>query len=280
MSYRIDQLDDGIYHDLSAEIYHQRVMGVANKSGLDEIDRSPDHYKTWIDGRNNAVTPALLFGSAMHTCILEPHRFLQEYIAEPDFGDKRFKENKARSEEWKAKAVGKKTISTDDARHLDNMFAAVHDHEIVGNMIRNGVPEATIKWVDEETGLVCKVRPDYYVEELEMVVDLKSTQDAREWAFAKSVADYRYHVQEALYRRGFDAVGHPIKHFLFVAIEKVPPYGIATYHLDNEALAAGQEDMLANMKKLAECIEKGVFPSYPPNIRTLSLPSYALNRRK
>lgn len=271
MSYRISDLEDGIYHDIPNDVYHARTLGVANKSALDQVDRSLKHYLSWANGREDKPTTAMLFGSACHMAILEPARFAEEYTVEEDFGDKRFKENKARFEEWKRQNGGKKLISPEDAENIGGMFEAVHAHPVVGNMIRNGVAEATIKWVDEGTGLVCKCRPDYYVADLKMAVDIKTTQDARPDSFARSVGDFRYHVQEAFYRDGFAALGETIEHFLFVAIEKTPPYAIKTYHLDQDALIEGAEQKDANMAALAHGIKTGEFPGYEDGIETLSL---------
>jgi exodeoxyribonuclease VIII len=289
MAYRLDELEDGLYPDIPGHIYHQRVLGTANKSALDQVERSAAHYLAWLNGQEEKPTPAMLFGSAFHMGILEPERFMETYIVEPEFGDCRFKENKARRDAWRQSngiddkgrlPSGKILISPEDADHIGGMAEAIRNHPVVGGMIRDGFAEHTIKWTDEATGLVCKCRPDYYVPSLKMVVDLKSTQDARPDAFAKSVAEFRYHVQEAFYRDGFAAIGEEITAFLFVAIEKKSPYAIRTYNLDEEALVCGAEEKDANMAALASAIKTGEFPSYTSSIEPLALPRYYVNARR
>jgi hypothetical protein len=155
------------------------------------------------------------------------------------------------------------------------MRASVAAHPIAGKMLRGGVAEVTLRWDDDDTGIKCKARADYYVEARAACFDLKTTEDARPDSFARSVAKYRYHVQHAFYASGFAAIGKPLRHFVFVAIEKKPPYAIGLYVLDADAIERGDRDARANLTTLADCIERGEFPAYSPSIETLSLPRWA-----
>ncbi len=108
-----------------------------------------------------------------------------------------------------------------------------------------------------------------------MVVDVKTTSDASEAAFRKSVANYRYHVQDALYRAAFSALGEPVTYFLLVVVEKEPPYAIATYVLDSDAIQRGHTHATRDMQKLAQAVSTGEFPGYPVGVQMLDLPPWA-----
>lgn len=275
-------LAPGLYSNVPAEDYHQRVPGVVSKTALDLINRSLAHYKAWVDGAEREATPPLLFGSALHMALLEPERFLRSYVVMPDFGDCRFKENKARRDSWRLE-VGwhenpslsrVKVLEQKDADAIRGIYESVNRHPLAGRMIREGVSEATLVWEDEETGLRCKARMDYYAEKLGACYDLKSTEDARPEAFARSMASYRYHVQDAFYREGLRAVGRPCEHFVFIAVEKQPPYAVALYSLKDSDVQLGLRAARRDMRTLLEGIEKDAFPAYSETIETISLPGW------
>ncbi len=269
-----EPLGVGIHYNVPAQRYHRRTLGHVSKSGLDRFDRSPAHYKAWVEGLDKD-TPALSFGRAFHCAVLEPDRFDAEYVEAPDFGDCRYKANKERRNEWRAEHAGKDWIESDEWAAIVGMRDAVFRHPLASKMIRDGRSEVTIAWEDQETGLFCRSRADYYVERLGMVLDVKSTEDASEDAFKRSVVKYRYHVQDALYRAGFAEVGALLQHFVLIAVEKTLPYAVATYSLDADAVARGYSAARTNIDYLAECVRKNHWPAYPERIQQIALPPWA-----
>lgn len=265
----------GLHPSIASADYHVRELGMASCTALEQVGRSPSHYKFWLGGREEEPTPALLFGAAFHCALLEPHVFEATYAAEPDFGDCRFKENKARRDTWRAGNIGKTLITESDMAHIKGMIAKVQAHPLAAAAINDGVSELTARWRDPETGLECKGRADYYVARRRMVVDLKSTEDARSESFRKTVANNDYHRQSAFYQDGFRAIGQPVDHFVFVAVEKKPPYEPAVFTLDAAAVSKGRELIRVDMLTLSECVRTGQFPGYPVTIQTLSLPPWA-----
>lgn len=268
-------LSPGFHKNVPAPIYHERVPGYASKSALDLVHRSPAHYKAWLDGVEQEPTPALEFGAAFHCALLEPHIYESTYAVMPDFGDCRKPDNKARRDAWKKGREGIKLLDADDAKAIRAMCAAVQAHPLGGRMLADGEPELTLIWQDPETGLRCKSRADYRVKALRMAVDAKSTQDASPEEFRRSIANFSYHAQDAMYRSGFAALGEPIEHFAFLAVEKKPPHAIAIYTLDAGAIARGHARVREDMRTLARCLEKNDWPAYPVEIQSLSLPSWA-----
>jgi hypothetical protein len=269
-------LPTGLHPGITAERYHQRTLGVVSKGALDLIHRSPLHYRAWTAGENDEEeTPALLFGRAFHAALLEPEVFERTFAAEPDFGDCRKTANKAKRDEWRAEHAGATLLSPQQYDDVRGMIASVRRHPLGAAVIRDGQPELTVTWRDEWTGLPCKARADYYVPGLEMVVDPKSALDASWDGFRRSVVSHRYHVQDALYRAGFAAAGAQVRHFVFLAVEKVKPYAVAVYTLDADAIGKGYSAARRDIDTLGECIRENVFPGYPETVQTLDLPPWA-----
>lgn len=266
---------DGIELGVPADEYHRRELHVASKSALDLVHRSPAHYLAWLNGLERASTPALAFGQALHMALLEPERFERTYAVAPDFGDLRFKENKARKQEWAAANAGKLALDAEDERAIMGMLAAVYRHPAASRLVLDGQPEVTLRWRDEITGLRCKSRADFWVPSKRLCVDLKSTDDASPDAFVRSVIKYRYHTQDAMYRAGFDACGQAITHFALLAVEKQPPHAVAVYTLDEDAVTKGFASMRQDMAVLADCVRRNEWPGYGDGVNELSLPRWA-----
>jgi len=268
-------LPSGLAYGVDASAYHEKQLGMVSKSALDQLDRSPAHYRAWLDGGSAKETPALKFGRAFHCCILEPQAFAATYTVVPDFGDCRTKPNKDAKIAWFAANDGRDFIDDNMLAAIRGMEAAVRKHPAASRILLDGASEVTLRWTDQQTGLPCKSRADYYVKSKRLVADLKSTEDASPEAFMRSVAKYRYHVQDALYRDAFHACGEPIEHFALIAVEKEPPYGVAVYTLDTDAVAKGYSLARANIEMMSDCLMNDSWPAYSNGVETLSLPRWA-----
>jgi exodeoxyribonuclease VIII len=256
----------------NAEYHRHPAVG---KSHLDAIARSPLHYwARYIDPSRVEPEPtaAMQLGTAFHTRILEPELFAKEYALAPA-ADRRTKDGKAA---WAdAAANGATLLSAADWDMLLGMDGSVRRHVGASRLLaRAGAAETTHMWVDADTGIECKCRPDYLTDD-GWVIDLKTTEDASPRGFAKSVATFRYHVQAAWYLDGVRATGHDPKGFVFIAVEKKPPYAVAVYSLDYEALGAGASEARRCLQRIAECRESDSWPGYDDAVQLLSLPAWA-----
>jgi PDDEXK-like domain of unknown function (DUF3799) len=97
-----------------------------------------------------------------------------------------------------------------DAALMGRMETAarmIEDHPQLCKAFRDGMPEVSIFWTDETTGVPCKARLDF-LKPL-AIVDLK-TFELREVppdkAIARAVASYRYHIQASWYLRAADQI--------------------------------------------------------------------------
>lgn len=276
MSYsKILEVPHGIHADVPEAVYHQRVHGVAGKGILDIIRAAPAKYRAWLAGVEEEETEALTFGKAFHMALLQPALFETTYVVEPAFGDCRKKDNKARRDEWRLVNADKLTLSPEDMTTIKGMVASVRAHPLAGRMVADGQPELTIRWADPDTGLECKARPDYYVRRLAMACDVKTTRDASFESFRRDAARHGYHRQDAFYRNAFAAVGAPIDHFVFIAVEKTAPHLVALYSLDTDDIRKGYASVTNDMARFRECLETDVWPGYEPTIQTLTLPPWA-----
>lgn len=282
---RLIDRPDGLHADVHPDEYHQRYIDLASKGGLEELDRSPLHFRTWAESTENRTTPALEFGKALHVALLEPDRYSTEFVEAPVFGDLRAvegrttkddaKANKERRTIWLAENDGKATVDGDTSAAIREMVRAVHAHPLASRMVRDGLAELTALWRDPATGVRCRARADYYVEKLGMLLDIKSTEDASPEAFARSVFRYGYNLQTALYGEGLALLGAPVTSFVFVAIEKSPPYGVGVYMLDAKGIELAQRRMQRLLDLHARCLREDDWPCYSTHIEVIATPGWA-----
>lgn len=190
--------------------------------------------------------------------------------------------------EWDAKHEGAQVLPADDWARLHAMREAVMAHPAARALLTGapGRAEMSVYWVDAVTGELCRCRPDWWRAD-GVLVDLKTTEDASPEGFAKSLVNWRYHVQAPYYVDGTAAAwdaGHAPqgwerpKAFAFIAVEKKAPHGVGVYVLDQESDALGRIEYRADLSRLAECKRTGVWPGYGDAIQPLGVPQWYLHR--
>ena len=282
-------LPQGLHEHVPESVYHARVLGLANKGGLDKILESPATHKAWIDYLvEDDDTPALAFGSGFHMDLLENDRFLREYAVEPLFGDCRAvegrttkeqgKRNKEERDNWRIENAGKKLISSDDAVKMARMREVVLAHPLhgsvtIGETLERAQTEITARWRDTETGLEGKCRGDLWLEAAGWLLDVKTTSsacpDAEE--FSRICGNFAYFRAASWYPDGFIAAGAEVTRFAFIVISKVYPHLCKVHELDEAGVAFGRSDNRRALRTLAKCIATDTWPALEGGIHPFSL---------
>lgn len=277
----INAPNPGVYSGISNDDYHGGA-GIS-KSGLDLIRRSPMHYKAVIDNpEQRESTPAQAFGTAFHALILEPDVFAVEYVQSPKF-DRRTKQGKADAEAFAAQHEGKTPLNDDDWERLHAMRAAVMAHPMAAKLLdySKGVTEQSVYWNDPATGELCRCRPDWWRQDLGIILDVKTAEDASAEEFARSLLNWRYHVQHPFYMDGIEhATGIKPRAFLFLVVEKKAPHAVAIYQLDDESVEQGRIEYRQDLELYAQCKQSGQWPGYGERIQPISLPEWYLIRKQ
>lgn len=253
--------------------YHARPE--VSKSGLDLVHRSPLHFWNRYLNSERVIEPpteAMILGSALHTRVLEPHLFDDEYAVAPEGIDRRTKEGKLRWADFEQEAAGKTLLKAEDAARIQAMADAVHHHRAARFLLTMpGKAEQSYFWTEDETGEKCKCRPDWHSDDGRIIVDVKTTEDASPGKFLRSsVLGWRYHVQQAFYMRGLPSA----EVFLFVCVEKKPPFAVAVYSLPAKLVERGLEEAMADLRMIASCRAASYWPSYSDEIEELALPRW------
>ena len=259
-------MNTAIVDNLSNAEYH--ADPAVSASHLHQVARSPYHYwARYVTKVPELVKPtaAMTMGSVVHCAVLEPGELLKRYGIAPDRRTRRGKETAAAMQ-----ASGIEPVAESDLHQAQRMASAVRRHPMAAQLLQQGQPETSVWWDDPETGLRCKCRPDWINGRI--CVDLKTTTDASPRGFAKSVVNFRYHVQDAHYLASglFDR-------FIFIAVEKESPFAVGVYELDADALTEGQRLRSRDLQRIANCRAAESWPGYGDELQTLSLPGWAFS---
>lgn len=259
--------NNGVYHGLSSDDYFKANR--INCSGLKLLSKSPLHYKHSLE-QSREETQAMKIGSAVHCAVLEQDEFENRYMVLPDGIDRRTKEGKALYAEMEVS--GKIILSASEHLMVDGVAQSVRSHESASKLLSDGSPEMTV--FTEIDGIPAKCRTDWYRSNI--IVDLKTTEDASADGFQRSIAKYGYHCQAAWYLDCCESAGVEAQHFIFIAVEKTAPYAVGVYELDSASIEVGRVINQRALDKYRQCIESGLWNGYPTEIQTLSLPVWAM----
>ena len=266
----------GLY-EVDNETYHNGPgwKSIISGSGIKKLLRSPLHFIT-PDERDSA---ALNFGGAYHLRILQPELYIEQVKAAPKC-DKRTKEGKAVFEQFQIEAAGKLIITQAEAEALDGMAERMNQCETAKFILKNpGYFERSAIFEDPTFKFLGKVRPDFDIPSLGVIVDLKSTRDAGMDAFSRACATYDYDVQAAWYVDGMRlATGIEYDTFIFIAQEKTPPYAVAVYQADAEFIGIGRQKCDIARAIYNECLYTDKWPGYLDQVQPISLPSWAARK--
>ena len=228
--------------------------------------QSPAHYRHYLQTRGEPPTPAMLLGSAAHCAVLEPREFGARFVRAIDV-DRRTKDGKAEWADFTAQNAARTVLTADQHDTVlaiaDTLQALPEYRDVTSG---GGDVEVSAFW--EDGGLQLKGRADWIGGGT--LIDLKTAADASPAGFARSIARYRYHVQAAMYCDAFRA-----DRFVFVAIEKVPPFAAGVYTLDDASLEQGRIEYRRALAGIRECSASDHWPSYGAS--EISLPGWAFD---
>lgn len=267
----------GIYRGMSFDDY--AALEAINNSTLGHFAKSALHAQEYM---LNPPPPsdAMELGTAFHTAILEPKRFKVEYAGAP-VCDRRTKVGKDTWNSFTESNANKTVLPKDEMDSCMRMADAVHRNETASALIKaNGANEVVVVWEDDETGVLCKSRTDglRIVGEWSYLLDLKSTRDAGRRDFAKSIYNYGYHRQIAMYLDGLTAVTNDARHRrpVLIAVESSPPFAVAVYELEPESVEQGRVEYRDFLRQYANCVETGKWPGYAEGLQPINIPHWAL----
>ena len=247
-----------------------------SKSKLDAARKSGKHLHDMLHGPPRESTAAFDLGTALHAAALPGENVHEVAVRMPEGMKKTTKEGKTFVSDNKGKII----LSPSDSYSLDQMILSLSEHPFCKSFINGdlkGKAEQSFFCTDKTTGLMLKARPDFIFDDLSLIIDLKTTVDASPKGFQRSVANYRYYVQASHYLDVVEgATGIRPQAFLFIAVEKSRPFGVAVYMADQAMIDLGKQHAREDLDNIKKWMVEDHFPGYSERVEEISLPKWML----
>lgn len=246
-------------------------LDALNWSSLRHMMRSPKHFRA-AKRIEREDTDSMRLGRAVHCAVLEPAEFMTRYVTWT--GGRRY------GKDWDAfqlENANAEILTKDQHETAIRIAAEVRANPLVKPLLVNGRAEQTLTWTDANTGIACKARADL-ITSLEgdlLLVDLKTARTATDLRQFQSAAyEMGYLHQAAFYSRGMVAnMGQPAA-CIIVAVETSPPFDVAVYELDADALWRVDQEIDQLLARLKECRETNNWPGVFDTRQILALPRW------
>lgn len=190
--------------------------------------------------------------------------------------------------EWSASITPDSiSLAPSDASRIAGMAAGLAAHPKAREILweaDGGVNEQAIVWRHPETCVLLRVLVDRMVpyesadgKACWFVPDLKTTTDPSPDGFSRSIQRYGYHRQAAIYRDAVQAL-YPRDHltFVFVVVRNAPPFEVACYELDDEAVATGRRQYESTLRQLVRRRESNNWMAgWQSDCQMIDMPAWA-----
>jgi hypothetical protein len=247
------------------------------QSHVKHILKSPAHYQA-AKKKKFAPTLNMQIGSALHCLVLEgQEEFDRNYVMKPEGLNLATKAGK----EWKEENSKKTILSqTDTACSWDavhGMAASLRTLEWFNPAQKDyrKFNEVSLYWEADE--LDCKARLDRLIltPSSGSILDLKTTDTIDEREFLrKIIGGLNYLFQSAWYVEGVEAVFKVPTSFIFIGVERTPPYSLAVFEISMDMLAEGMRQTKHAREALALCLKTKQWPGMPASSTVLELPPW------
>ena len=268
----------GIY-DIPEDVYHADPVpgGSLSSSGARRLlpPSCPALFE-YEQRHRRRPTEAMEFGTAAHLHILGTG----PKVAPIDAAN--YQTKAAQQARDEARERGEVPMLPRELEQLEAMAESIRRHPVASVLLTRdwGRSEQSAFWRDRATGVICRARFDVWPHARTgrmIIPDLKTCRSAHPDAISKAVYEHGYHQQDPWYRAGAKALGLAGEDvaFLFVFLEKTPPYLVTVVELDAAAVAIGEARNRRALELYARCRKSGRWPGYSDDIETVTLPAWA-----
>ena len=256
--------------------YHGRKTHISS-TGVRTFDKNKKQFEYGLTHELVKQTKAMADGTAVHSFFLERDKFNTDYVTKPSD----IKLNTKVGKEWAQEHQDKIIIDSEFSNNLLEMEKSFMDSpaKMIYNENMGGQTELSYFW--DDLGLVKgKCRPDWIDKHGEIVIDLKTTIDASPKGFQKSISNWGYHLQLGWYLRGLQKLGLDSYDFIFIAIEKTPPFSVGVYRADQEMINYAMNKLDEIVPEIDKALAAQEFPDYTPEITSIGLPPWMTNKKE
>ncbi len=273
----------GLHYDVPEADYFK--LDALGQTDLKAIARCPAIWKHEKDNPKEP-TESQVLGTAVHDVVRDPETFHSRYHVYAPF-DRRTKVDKQRWTDLVNGCLdaGLEPIRKDDVDTICAMRDSLFEHPEASRLMQlPGKSEVVALYEVPLFGRTIKRKammdrvPD---DKNEPIIDLKSWVNIQNKNAAKSFIDghrselvaamfkWGYHAQSADYKSAYLAVMEELRRFVFIFVEKTPPYTVDVFEVGQVWEELGWDMIVKGMKRYARCMDTGRWESYSEGTQLL-----------
>lgn len=259
---------------MSNEVYHGE-RAHCSSSNLKTVFTTESAERMFRErAKANIATPAMQFGSAFHSYILEPGSFDDEFVSLPET----YVNDKGEEKKWNLKAkickdiyaeliasgkqiLPKTTPAKDKSMPIMDAFDKMRDNiysTMFADYLNSPTGEAEVSiFNDKDFGTPVKIRPDFLDVENGLMISLKTADDASERAFGKKCSTMSYDLAEALYNDVLEKEYGKKFDILWLVCENTGGFKACWYKVSEEVIKKGR----AKYQRAIEIIKDSECPN-------------------
>jgi exodeoxyribonuclease VIII len=233
--------------DSNAEYHSHDSM---SSSGLKYIwKKSVYHFNRRLPFSSSSLT----LGSAVHTALLEPELFYDEYMIMQKF-DGRSKEGKQLKKKYDDLAGKMQLLTHQEGEVISGIIANFKKDELAQKYTKGDIE---LSHYLKFQGIDVRVRPDCINRKEGFISDPKTCRENSPKEFLRDVYKYGYHLQAAFYMDTLQ-----VDKFIFISCETSYPYSIQCYELSPERIEEGRKAYKRALSDWTFYLETGVELGY------------------
>ena len=268
--------EPGTYEGLSDDEY--RAAGGLSSTLLRKFLLAPAaayHHLHHRGSETEPISDVLLMGILCHAMVLEPDTVSSRFAVMPEGLTRQTKAGKEAYAKLKEEVgPGGYVVKQDMMQGAIHVRESVMSHGRAGKYFSLGSAELSVFAKDVLTGLLLCCRCDWLCRYPSVVVDLKTCANASAEGFSRDAVRHGYHIQAVHYLEVCRMAGIEVDDFLFVAVEKEPPYLCQVFRLSDVLKGWTYDHWRDGVNRFAQCQANDDWPGYGTDVVDIVLPRW------
>lgn len=250
------------YHKIGFDLTRGDADYIMSCSQLKEFSENP---RKWLVSPRQLKTRATTWGSLVDCMTLTPDEFDRQFMISPYPA---FQSNEAKNWKSTVERDGFIVVKKPDCEEASKAVKRMQEDNLVGALLKFSRKQVCVRWEykDEETGLVVPLKslidllPNKPANSLG---DLKTTADGSPSKWERTIVDYAYHAQAAMYLDGVNqALGEERDEFFHIVSESEAPYEFEPRRLSEQYITIGRLWYRNQLARYCKCVTSGNWPSW------------------
>ena len=231
-------------------------------SSLKKFRESPRHYASKFLTPKKPDTEAMILGKIVESLVFESKEQFEKQFRV--FKKASGTGSKALNDAVKDQAKADKIllITEDDLQTAKYCKESLLDHNESRQLIEGKTMyQQRLEWRNKASNLPLLGYLDFRSNawDSDILVDLKTTNNADPDEFTRAIVKWDYHIQAAAYLDAYHKKFYQFPMFIFLAVETKEPYNVSVNFMESKILELAKDEFLGSLLAFRKCMDDKQF---------------------